>query len=72
MSNIFGSDYLDYVGFTLEAVRGSPYLTVEVKRGVLWAERGKASSATSLRAEASLRRSAPSSACGINLSQTGR
>ena len=32
---LFGSDYLDYMGFTLEAVRGTPYLTPEEKRGIL-------------------------------------
>jgi predicted TIM-barrel fold metal-dependent hydrolase len=32
---LFGSDYLDYMGFTLEAVRGTPFLSEDEKRGIL-------------------------------------
>jgi predicted TIM-barrel fold metal-dependent hydrolase len=32
---LFGSDELDYVGFTLEAVLGTPYLSEEEKRRIL-------------------------------------
>jgi len=32
---LFGSGYLDYMGFTLEVVRASPYLTAHEKHEVL-------------------------------------